>query len=338
MSGADATRQARRPLWLRAMASTEGGLILAILASLVLIYFLEPNHAFFGAANIRRLSHNSALFGILAVGAALVIITGGIDLSVGSIVAFCGVFSVLMATQWLPGGHSGRGPLPLWIVGVTLVSTLAVGAVIGLLHALMINKISLPPFIATLATMAALRSAASILSRDKNWNIGSPTFRALGSDIRFSVPIFLVVAITASLVMGVTVLGRHFFALGGNEKAARLCGLRVERLKTLAYLASGVLAALAGLMFAGNTGVADNRAGASYELFAITAAVVGGCSLSGGLGTIRGTVLGLILIRIVIQGTGLVVRGVSPTQIEGLVLGIVVVLAVGYNQRFRLKS
>jgi ribose/xylose/arabinose/galactoside ABC-type transport system permease subunit len=120
--------------------------------------------------------------------------------------------------------------------------------------------------------------------------------------------------------------------------AARLSGLPTQRLKTVAYGLSGMLAALGGILFAGRIGQGDPRLGVSYELYAITAAVVGGCSLSGGVGSIRGTVLGLFLIQIVIKGTGLLVRGIDSAQIEGLVLGTVVVLAVAFNQRFRARA
>ena len=146
-------------------------------------------------------------------------------------------------------------------------------------------------------------------------------------------PIFAAVAVAVSVMMGATVLGRHLYALGGNEAAARLSGLPTRRLKAIAYGLSGMLSALGGLLFAGNTGQGKGTMGVSYELFAITAAVVGGCSLAGGVGSIRGTVLGLILIQIVIKGTGIVVHTIDSTQIEGLVLGTVVVLAVAFNQR-----
>jgi ribose/xylose/arabinose/galactoside ABC-type transport system permease subunit len=150
--------------------------------------------------------------------------------------------------------------------------------------------------------------------------------------------------------MGATVLGRHLFALGGNEAAARLSGLKIRRLKAFAYGLSGVLAALTGILFAGRSGQASSQLGIAYELFAITAAVVGGCSLAGGVGSIRGTVLGLILLQILIRGTGIVVRKLdftlfkthivielNSTQVEGLVLGTVIILAVAINQRFRPK-
>lgn len=338
MSRSAGSQEGGRPAWQAALGSAEFGLVLAILVTLGLIYVVDSSHVFFQPYSRQTLFHNTALFGVLAVGAALVIIAGGIDLSVGSVVAISGVIGVRLMTQWLPGASTTAAPLPLPTVALGIGLTLGLGALIGLLHAGMINILRLPPFIATLATMAGLRSLATLASQNKPWNINSPTFRLLGSDNRYTIPIFVGVAIAASLLMGATVLGRHLYALGGNERAARLCGLQTGRLKTIAYVMSGVLAALAGLLFTGNTGQADYRMGVTYELYAITAAVVGGCSLSGGVGTIRGTVLGLILIQIVIKGTGLVVKGIDPSQIEGLVLGVVVVLAVGYNQRFRLKA
>jgi ribose/xylose/arabinose/galactoside ABC-type transport system permease subunit len=202
----------------------------------------------------------------------------------------------------------------------------------------MINLLRLPPFIATLATMAGLRSLAMILSGNRTINVPFPWYRTFGSNAWWTLTLFAVVAVTASVMMGASVLGRHLFALGGNEMAARLSGLPTQRLKTVAYGLSGVLAALGGLLFTGRSGQADPRLGVAYELHAITAAVVGGCSLAGGVGSIRGTVLGLFLIQIVIKGTSLIVTKIDSSQIEGLVLGTVVVLAVAFNQRFRGRA
>lgn len=320
------------------LGSTEFGLVVAIAAMLGLIYALDSSHAFFRAPSPKFLFHTTALFGVLAVGAAVVIITGGIDLSVGSVVALAGVIAARLITEWLPGATTSPSELPWTTVALGVAITLLVGVMIGLLHAVMINLLRLPPFIATLATMAGFRSLATLISHNKPINIAAPVFRLLGSDNRFTIPIFAAVAIATSIVMGATILGRHLYALGGNEAAARLSGLRTQRLKAVAYVISGVLAALAGILFTGNTGQADYRMGMTYELYAITAAVVGGCSLAGGVGSIRGTVLGLILIQIVIKGTGLVVHNIDPSQIEGLVLGTVVMLAVAFNQRVRSRG
>ena len=185
----------------------------------------------------------------------------------------------------------------------------------------MINQLRLPPFIATLATMAGLRSLAAILSGNKAINVPFEWYRVFGSNPWWTLVLFAAVAAVTSVMMGATVLGRHLFALGGNEMAARLSGLPTRRLKAVAYGLSGMLAALGGVLFTGRSGQADPRLGVTYELYAITAAVVGGCSLSGGVGSIRGTVLGLFLIQIVIKGTAIIVRGIDSSQIEGLVLG-----------------
>ncbi|CAN5625254.1 hypothetical protein BH23PLA1_BH23PLA1_15080 [soil metagenome] len=448
---ADRDSSRDRWAWLRV---PEANLAVAIVAVVGLIYVLDPgpwhtldpslSRPFFSQYSLQNLSHNAALYGILALGAAVVIIAGGIDLSIGSVVALSAVVSARLMTSWLPeiretGSWGTLGligatvlfstssgimarrihpralPLPGWVPGVALAVTLIpwffgvgpggvlamvalllaitalgllvglslglrrgavalaiasgvvtlwgiltepgkadnlpigivvagcgltmlMGLTIGVTHAAMINYFQLPAFIATLATLAGFRSLARILSREQTITVFSENFRVFGKDFQYTIPIFLAVAAIVSIVMGRMVLGRHLYALGGNEAAARLSGLPTRRLKTIAYALSGLLAALGGLLFFGNTGQADSRMGVTYELFAITAAVVGGCSLAGGVGSIRGTVLGLILIRIVITGTGLVVKNISPSQIEGLVLGVVVVLAVAFNQRFRLRS
>jgi ribose/xylose/arabinose/galactoside ABC-type transport system permease subunit len=313
----------------------EWGLVAGILVVLGLIYVLEPSHAFFRADTQRALTHTVALFGVLAVGAAVVIIAGGIDLSVGAVVALASVVCAKLLTAWLPGAQHSGGSLSPIVIGAAITLTLLLGVLIGLAHAFLINELGLPPFIATLATMAGLRSLAIILSENQSINVSFDAFRVFGSDNRLTVPIFAAVAIAVSVMMGRTVLGRHLYALGGNEAAARLSGLPTRRLKAVAYGLSGMLSALGGLLFAGNTGQAKGTMGVSYELVAITAAVVGGCSLAGGVGSIRGTVLGLLLIQIVIKGTGIVVHRIDPAQIEGLVLGTVVILAVAFNQRAR---
>jgi ribose/xylose/arabinose/galactoside ABC-type transport system permease subunit len=363
--------------WLRA---PEWGLAAGILAVLALIYGLEPRHNFFSKYSQLTLVHQVALFGILSVGAAVVIISGGIDLSVGAVVALASVVVAQLITEWLPAAVAlaravvvkllaeglpaatdlawavvrktiaeglpaamsrasvQPGPPSPTLIAAAIALTLLMGLAIGLLHASLINRLRLPPFIATLATMAGLRSLAMILSKNRSINVTSRGFRFLGSDPWYTVPIFAVVAVAAGVMTGRTVLGRHLYALGGNEMAARLSGLDTRRLKAVAYGLSGMLAALGGILFTGKSGQGQATMGVAYELYAITAAVVGGCRLVGGVGSIRGTVLGLILIQIVIKGTGLLPWGIDSTQVEGLVLGTVVVLAVAINQRFRARG
>jgi ribose/xylose/arabinose/galactoside ABC-type transport system permease subunit len=319
----------------RFFKAPEWGLVVGILVVLASLYFLDRQGAFFERRSIQPLLHRVALFGVLALGAAVVIIAGGIDLSIGAVVALASVFSAKLLTEWLRrGGPSGPPPSGA-TVAIAIGLTLLLGLAIGLVHAVMISELRLPPFIATLATMAGLRSVATLLSSNKTINVSIESYRALGKEPWLTLTIFASVAVFMSILMGCTVLGRHLYALGGNEMAARLSGLRTKRLKAVAYGLSGTLSALGGILFTGLTGQADSRLGVTYELTAITAAVVGGCSLAGGVGSIRGTILGLLLTQLVIKGTGTVVRWVDSTQIEGLVLGTVVVLAVAFNQRFR---
>jgi len=302
-----------------------------------LIYFLDPSHAFFSEFSRRTLLHQVGLFGVLSVGAAVVIIAGGIDLSVGAVVALSSIVSAKLLTEWIGHPSASSPPSPPLVILVFLI-TLALGLAVGLGHAWMINWFRLPPFIATLATMAGLRSLATILCKNQPITVRYETYRMLGKEPWWALGVFAIVAVIVSIIMGATVVGRHLYALGGNEQAARLSGLPTRRLKAFAYGLSGVLAALGGILFTGRSGQADPRLGVTYELYAITAAVVGGCSLSGGVGSIRGTILGLFLIQVVIKGTGFVVRWLDSTQVEGLVLGTVVVLAVAFNQRFRGRA
>jgi ribose/xylose/arabinose/galactoside ABC-type transport system permease subunit len=320
------------------LRAPEWGLVAGIVAVLGVIYLLDRSGAFFSEYSRQTLLHQVALFGVLSVGASVVIIAGGIDLSVGAVVALSSIVSAKLLTDWLHVGTSAASPPSPALIALAIALALLMGLAIGLLHAFMINQLRLPPFIATLATMAGLRSLAAILSGNKAINVPFAWYRAFGSNPWWTLAIFAVVAASASLMMGATVLGRHLFALGGNEMAARLSGLPTRRLKAVAYGLSGMLSALGGLLFTGRSGQADPRLGVTYELYAITAAVVGGCSLSGGVGSIRGTVLGLFLIQIVIKGTAIIVRFIDSSQIEGLVLGTVVVLAVAFNQRFRGRA
>jgi ribose/xylose/arabinose/galactoside ABC-type transport system permease subunit len=322
--------------WPRAASlwkAQESALTAGILVVLAVIYLMDRDRAFYQSYSLQTLLHTVARFGVLAVGAAVVIIAGGIDLSTGAVVSLASVVSAKLLTEWLRDSASAAPSTGL--IALVIGLTLLMGTSIGLGHALMINLLRLPPFIATLATMAGLRSLATVLCQNRTITVPFLAYRALGKEPWISLSIFACIALFLSVLMTRTVLGRHLFALGGNETAARLSGLRTHRLKMVAYAISGTLSALGGIMFTGYSGQGDSRMGTTYELTAITAAVVGGCSLSGGVGSIRGTVLGLLLTQIVLKGTGILARGVDATQIEGLVLGTVVLVAVAFNQRFR---
>ena len=179
--------------------------------------------------------------------------------------------------------------------------------------------------------MAGLRSLAKVLSNDEKISANNDTFRALYTVWWVPALIFLLVAIGAALLMRRTVPGRHLYALGGNEEAARLSGLRIGRLKATAYSLAALLSSVAGILYAARQGQGDAESAVGYELSAIAAAVVGGCNLRGGQGTIAGTILGVTFLTIVVNGIANVIK-VDSTQWEGLVMGLVLILAVAVNR------
>jgi ribose/xylose/arabinose/galactoside ABC-type transport system permease subunit len=219
--------------------------------------------------------------------------------------------------------------LPAGVLLAGLLAAVAAGLVVGLFHALLVTRLDLPPFIATLATLAGLRSAAQLITNSAPVPLNYSNFLVLAKG-PYPVAFFVAVALLVGALMRATTLGRGLRAMGGNEEAARLSGLTTARLKYLAYGLSGMLAGLAGLLYASYSGQGDPRTATGYELQAIAASVVGGCSLSGGVGSVSGTVLGVILLQVVLNGIGLVVKS-NSTLWQGIVTGVVVVLAVTLN-------
>ena len=217
-----------------------------------------------------------------------------------------------------------------------------VGFLVGTLHAWLITSVRLPPFIATLATLVGLRSFARALCESSTAaltptksalvNVSDPVFKMVRDNVWIPVAVFGVLAIATWLILTRTVLGRHIHALGGNEQAARLAGIRTDNVKWFAYCFGAMTAALAGLFYMANESVAAPvNQGRGHELNAIAAAVVGGCSLSGGVGTVQGTVLGAIFLRVVIDAVSKIIKTGADVY-EGLIVGIVVVIAVTFGQ------
>jgi ribose/xylose/arabinose/galactoside ABC-type transport system permease subunit len=339
MKGRLPGRLGRLPIGFQELA-----LIGAIVAVVVLTMLLDSNHIYWNeplstAANIAR---RTAMLGIFSLGAAVVIIAGGIDLSVGSMIAFsgtiCATFMVLMA----PEAMANSTPLGTNVVVLAILGTLFVGFLVGSLHAWLIAIVRLPPFIATLGTLVGLRSLARVIcsqvtesmlhARNSQIAITDERFRAMAIQVRNPIIIFLVLAVILWLMMSRTVVGRHIYALGGNEQAARLSGIRTERVKWLAYCIGAMTASIAGVLYIGDQAVAaPANLGQGYELNAIAAAVVGGCSLVGGAGTIWGTVLGVLFLQVVIYGVGTVVKE-NADMYQGLVVGLVLVCTSAFSQ------
>jgi len=313
----------------------------ALIVVLVVFSFLSPS--FFSVENLIVMLKHSAIWAILAIGMTYVIVSGGIDLSVGSISGLVGM---------LAGGLFSEG-LVLPVFGVVIyfhtwmiiIIALAIGAGIGFINSVFVTKFGVAPFIATLGTMYMARGFALIRSGGKTFpnligkpELGNTGFAFLGSGkilgFPVSILIMILLGLIAAYVFTMTPLGRHIYALGGNENAAKLTGIRVNRLKTLTYMFSGFCAALVGLILTSELVASHPATGTSYELTAIAAAVLGGTSLSGGRGTIGGAIIGALIIGVLTDG--LIMVGVSSFW-QTVIKGLVVVVAVMIDQ-YQLKK
>lgn len=294
-----------------------------LLALMVVFSLASPN--FLQTPNILAILQATSVNGVLAIAATLVIITGGIDLSVGTLMTFCAVMAGVVLT------YLGM-PLPLGILGAILA-----GAASGLVSGTIVAKLKVPPFIATLGMMLILKGLSLVISGTKPIYFNStPGFSeiSLGSVVGSIVPsvplpngvlILFVVAIAISFVLSRTALGRYTFALGSNEEAVRLSGVNVDRWKIAVYALSGSICGIAGLLIASRLNSAQPALGQGYELDAIAAVVIGGTSLSGGRGTVLGTLIGALIISVLANG----LRILSVAQEwQTVVTGTIIILAV----------
>lgn len=292
---------------------------------LIIIVFtaLSPEF-FFTWNNAKSIFLATAVNGVLALGVTFVIITAGIDLSVGTVMTFAAVMTGVFITEL---------GLPVW-VGV--VAGLLAGGFWGTVNGLMIAKMKIPPFIATLGTLYATKGLSLVISGLKPIYFSDAAFQkiTMGSLTGVAVPAFdlpnavlilFAAAIIASIILSRTVLGRYTFALGSNEEATRLSGVSVDRWKIGVYALCGTFAGLAGVMVASRLNSAQPALGAGYELDAIAAVVIGGTSLSGGDGSILGTIIGAFVISVLTNG--LRIKGV-PQEWQFVITGTIVVLAV----------
>lgn len=311
---------------------------------LLVVIFASLSPTFLTTGNLLILAKHVAINAILAIGMTYVILAGGIDLSVGSVVGLAAMIA---------GGLINQGlVLPLFgivvyfNIGMVVLITLLVGMLAGGVNGWLITKFKLAPFIVTLGVMYVARGAALLRSNGATFpnlageaELGNTGFQLLGSGmfLRIPVPIWLMIVLGAIgiVVATKTPFGRKVYAIGGNERAAELSGIRVNRIKLFVYLISGFCAALTGLIIASQLMAAHPATGESFELNAIAAVVLGGTSLSGGRGTVGGTLIGAFVIGVL--SDGLVLLGVSEFW-QIVIKGIVIILAVVVDQlQQRLK-
>lgn len=312
----------------------EGRAFFALIAIIIFFSFMSPYY--FTLNNFLIMSSHVAIFGLLALGMLLVILNGGIDLSVGSTLGLCGVFAGYLM-QGVNIEILGLTFYPsLWVV---VVLTCVLGAAVGSVNGILIAYFKVPAFVATLGTMYVARGIALLITNGLTYNkldgkaeLGNTGFEWLGFNRLAGIPIsviaLIIVALLCGLVLSRTAFGRWLYASGGNESAANLSGVPVIRVKVLVYVISGICAALAGIVLASQLTSASPTAGTTYELTAIAAVVIGGAALTGGRGTVRGTILGALVIGYL--SDGLVIIGVSAYW-QTVFTGTVIVLAVLLN-------
>ncbi|MEA2524648.1 MAG: ribose transport system permease protein [Thermomicrobiales bacterium] len=303
-----------------------------LLALLILCAFLSlRSDVFLSQGNMFGVARAFSLVAIVAIGQTMVIVTGGIDLSVGSVLALSGITTGMLL---------GEG----WPLIAAMIAGVLAGSVTGLLNGLLITMVGLPPFIATLGTLGIGRGLVYVLTKGYPVTIQREHdfLLNLGQGYVGSIPVPViimgVITLLGTIFLSQSTLGRYIYAVGGNEEAARLAGINVTLVKLLVYTLSSTLAALAGLILVARLVSAQPSAGLGFELPVIAAAIIGGTSLLGGEGTILGAVLGAAIIGVL--DNGIVLLGIN-TYAQQIVVGVVILLAVSldmWQKKRRLRA
>jgi ribose/xylose/arabinose/galactoside ABC-type transport system permease subunit len=310
------------PAWARWRSNgINPGLLIALVVLFVALSILSPH--FLSASNLLNIGKAISIVGVAAVGETIVIISGGFDLSIGSVMAAAAMFSAWGVTVGVP--------LPLAFIG-----SLVIGLVVGLANGTVISYARINPLITTLATLSIVRGISYVLSGGKDIPLTNETWLSLGSDSFLGVPIIVWILGATFLVFGSvmprSLFGRYAYSIGSSARASRLAGVRVDRWRLAFYATCGVLAALAGLVTAGRVGYAQPSANAGIELDVITAVILGGTALTGGRGTLAGTLVGLLLLGVI--NNGLTLAGVQAFW-QLIVKGLLLLAAVLYDERRR---
>ncbi len=301
-----------------------------LIALMALFAVLEPR--FLSSINLFNIMRQVSITGMLAIGMTFVILTAGIDLSVGSLVAFAGLIAAAVAK----GGLHDRFTVGEGVAGygwpLAALAAIVVGVLCGYLQGLAITRLKVPPFVVTLGGMSAFRGAALLSAAGGPISGFEPSFTWWGQGKIGPVPvpviIFLGAAVVAHIVLRYTRYGRQVYAVGGNPEAARLSGLNVGRVTASVYVIMGFFAGLSSFVLAARLNSAEAVAGTGYELTVIASVVIGGTSLFGGSGTVFGTVIGSLLIGVLLNG--LVLMNVS-SYIQQIIIGVIIVLAVAFD-------
>ena len=304
--------------------------LIFLLLLMAVFAIMEPR--FLSSINLFNVMRQVSITGLLAIGMTFVILTAGIDLSVGSLLAFAGLVAAAVAK----GGMQDRFTVGDEAIGygwpLAVLAAIAIGLAGGYLQGLSITKLKVPPFVVTLGGMSVFRGAALLFAAGGPISGFQPDFTWWGQGKIYSVPvpviIFLFAALVAHIVLGYTRFGRRVYAVGGNPEAARLAGLNVNGIICSVYVIMGFFAGLGAFVLAARLNSAEAVAGTGYELTVIASVVIGGTSLFGGAGSVFGTVIGSFLIGVLLNG--LVLMNVS-SYIQQIIIGVIIVLAVAFD-------
>lgn len=299
------------------------GIFVVFIIICLILSFISPQ--FLTVSNWTIIITQASINALLAFGVTFVIITGGIDLSLGSIVAVTGVTAAMLA-------HPDTFP-----VALPIFAGLFAGLLMGVFNGFIITKSKIAPFIVTLGTMTIGRGLALILSKGRPISNLSDSFNFIGGGNIFGIPFPIIVLglifAICSIILKKTLLGRYIYAIGGNEQASRASGINVNQVKMAVYSISGLLAGLAGILLTSRITTGQPNAGAGFELDAIAAAVIGGTSTSGGTGTMTGTLIGVLLIGVINNGLDLLN---VTSYYQQVVMGVIIIGAVvldSWNQK-----
>lgn len=293
--------------------------LFGLLVLCIIVSILSPR--FLSIANIKNVFTQVSVNTIIAIGMTFVILTGGIDLSVGSSLAISGAVAATIVKA------TGN-------VFLAVIAALLIGAVVGIVNGIFISKGKIQAFIVTLATMTIFRGVTQVYTNGTPVSGLGKSFGAIGNKTFLEIPIPVVITLVVFLisyyVLSQTRYGRYLYAVGGNEDSARLSGINTNKVKTIVYIISGITAALSGIIVTSRIGSASATAGSGYELDAIAAVVLGGTSLAGGEGSIVGTIIGALIIGVLNNGLNLM--NVSPYY-QLIVKGLVILLAVMIDKK-----
>jgi ribose transport system permease protein len=302
----------------------ELGIFILLIVLCIIVSIKEPN--FLSTINLQNLARQIGAYGILGIGLGLVIITGGIELSVGSMMALLGVLMSMMLTEW------GVGVIPAILLCILALM------ILGLFHGLLITRLNMQPFIVTLCGLLFYRGLARFITNDETKGFGTFAgldflrFLANGNLVGIPMPFVLLIVISAITWLGLhrSVFGRYLFATGRNSEAARYAGINTRGIITTAYVIAGALTAISGIIFAFYTNsVSPANHGNAYELYGIAAAVLGGCSLRGGEGSVVGILIGTALLQVLRNLVNLLE---IPSSLDLAVMGAVILIGVMADQ------